>query len=235
MADLARVLAEVVPSAHYVGGIVRGSLMRKDSSDIDLALPPQDVKPAALALAKKLKAAAFEMDAEFGVWRLVTHKDKVQIDLTAYQGKDLKADLLRRDFTFNSLAYPVSAVPEIQIKKQKDGTAKIRLTKLKRDLIVDLSGGLADVSAKVIRMNNPRVFKDDPLRMLRAFRSAAELGFSIDEKTLKQIQKDAALISQPAGERVQEELLRLFATSKAYENLMLMDKYGLLTALFPEL
>ena len=89
MADLARVLADVVPSAHYVGGIVRGSLMRKDSSDIDLALPPQDVKPAALALAKKLKAAAFEMDAEFGVWRLVTHKDKVQIDLTSYQGNAL--------------------------------------------------------------------------------------------------------------------------------------------------
>lgn len=235
MADLARVLAETVPSAHYVGGIVRGSLMRKDSSDIDLALPPQDVKPAALALAKKLKAAAFEMDAQFGVWRLVTHKEKVQIDLTAYQGKDLKADLLRRDFAFNSLAYPVAARPEIQIKKQQDETAKIRLTKLKKNLIVDLSGGLEDVRGKVIRMNNPRVFKDDPLRMLRAFRSAAELGFKIDERTLKQIKKDAALISQPAGERVQEELLRLFATSKAYENLMLMDQYGLLTALFPEL
>lgn len=235
MADLARVLADVVPSAHYVGGIVRGSLMRKDSSDIDLALPPQDVKPAALALAKKLKAAAFEMDAEFGVWRLVTHKDKVQIDLTSYQGNDLKADLLRRDFAFNSLAYPVSARPEIQIKKQKEGCSKIRLTKLKKDLIVDLSGGLQDVSNKIIRMNNPRVFKDDPLRMLRAFRSAAELGFKIDESTLRQIKKDAALISQPAGERVQEELLRLFSTSKAYENLMLMDKYGLLTALFPEL
>ncbi len=235
MADLARILAEAVPSAHYVGGIVRGSLMRKDSSDIDLALPPQDVKPAAMALAKKLKAAAFEMDAEFGVWRIVTHKDKVQIDLTAYQGKDLKADLLRRDFAFNSLAYPVTACPQIQIKKQKDGCAKIRLTKLKKDLIADLSGGLADVANKVIRMNNARVFQDDPLRMLRAFRSAAELGFKIDEKTLKQIKKDAALIVKPAGERVQEEIIRLFATSKAHENLVLMDKYGLLTALFPEL
>jgi len=235
LADLARVLCETVPSAHYVGGIVRSSLLKRESGDIDLALPPQDVKPAALALAKKLKGASFEMDAEFGVWRVVTHKEKIQIDLTAYQGKDLAADLLRRDFAFNALAYPVTACPEIQIKKQKNGSAKILLKKLKKNLIVDLSGGLDDVKAKRIRMNNSRVFKEDPLRMLRAFRSSAELGFSIEENTLGQIKKDAALIAKPAGERVQEELTRLFATSKAYANLTLMDSCGLLTALFPEL
>ena len=84
-------------------------------------------------------------------------------------------------------------------------------------------------------MTNPRVFKEDPLRMLRAFRCGAELGFTIAPGTLKQIKKDAALISQPAGERVHEELVRLFTTSKAYENLLLMDKCGLLCALLPEL
>ncbi len=235
MINLARVLHQTAPQAYYVGGIVRSSLLRRDSTDIDLALPPKDVKDVALALAKKLKAAVFEMDAEFGVWRLVTHKEKIQIDLTAFQGKDLKADLLRRDFSFNALAYPVCALPEISVQPRKEGTALIRLKNLKKENIIDYSNGFQAVTEKMIEMNNPRVFKDDPLRMLRAFRSAAELGFTISPRTLKQIKKDAALIFKPAGERVREELERLFATSKAYENLLLMDKCGLLTALFPEL
>ena len=233
--SLARVLADTVPQAYYVGGIVRSSLLRRVSTDIDLTLPPDDVKPAALALSKKLNAAAFEMDAEYGVWRLVTHKDKIQIDLTAYQGKDLKADLLRRDFAFNALAYPVTALPHIEITPQKNANAHILLKRLKRAKIVDFAGGLTDVKQKLIRHTNPRVFEEDPLRMLRAFRSAAELNFTIAPATLTLIKKHAPLISQPAGERIHEELTRLFNTSKAYENLMLMDACGLLTSLFPEL
>lgn len=235
MPELARILKEVIPHAHYVGGIVRSSLLRRYSSDIDITLPLADVKTAAYELGRRLKAAVFEMDAEFGVWRVVTHKGKIQLDLTAYQGKNLQADLLRRDFAFNALAYPVSALPQVEVLPQKEGTAKILLKRLKKNQIVDVSHGMQDVAARVIDISHPRVFKEDPLRMLRAFRSSAELGFSISPRTLAQIKKDAALIVQPAGERVHEELERLFATSKAYENLMQMDACGLLTAIFPEL
>ena len=234
-ANLARILQETVPQSYYVGGIVRSSLLKRFSTDIDLALPAEEVKPAALTLAKKLKAAAFEMDAQYGVWRLVTHQDKIQIDLTAFQGKNLKEDLRRRDFAFNALAYPVSACPQIQIIPQKEGTALVILKRLKRGEIIDYADGVEDVKAKLIRITNSRVFKEDPLRMLRAFRCAAELKFTIDPTTLKQIKKDAQLVSQPAGERVHEELARLFTTSRAYENLRLMDACGLLGALFPEL
>lgn len=230
---LPAVLNEVIPHGHYVGGIVRSSLLKRLSGDIDIALPKEDVKKAALALAKKLNAAVFEMDAQFGVWRLVTRKHRLQIDLTAYQGKNLKEDLLRRDFAFNALAYPVSALPKIEITPVKNANARVILKGLKKALLVDVSGGLADVQSKTVTISNPRVFKDDPLRMLRAFRCSAELGFTLSPKTLKQIKADAALITQPAGERVQEELTRLFNTSKAHENLLLMDKCGLLTALFP--
>ena len=233
--NLARLLNEIIPQGYYVGGIVRSSLLKRFSTDIDIALPPEDVKTAAYALAKKLKAAVFEMDPELGVWRLVTHKEKLQIDLTAYQGKDLKADLLRRDFAFNALAYPVSCLPEIHIEKQKNGNAKILLKRLRKNQMIDYADGLEDIIAKRIEMTSPRVFKDDPLRMLRAFRSSAELGFTISDRTLKQIKKDASLIVQPAGERVREELERLFSTDRAYENLSLMEKCGLLTALLPEL
>ena len=182
MQDLAHILAEVVPHGHYVGGIVRSSLLKKQSGDIDITLPASEVKPAALALAKRLKAATFEMDPDLGVWRLVTHRQKIQIDLTAYQGKDLTADLKN----------------------------------------------------KRICLNGPTRFVEDPLRMLRAFRCAAELKFTITPATLTQIKKNKNLIKQPAGERIKEELDRLFAVpGKTYDYLTQMDRCGLLTALFP--
>ena len=234
MQNLAQILAEVVPGGHYVGGIVRNALLKRQSGDIDIALPADQVKPVALALAKRLKAASFEMDPQLGVWRLVTHQDKIQIDLTAYQGKDLTADLKRRDFAFNSLAYPVSARPQIVVTPRKGDTARVILKRVRRAQIVDKTGGLADVKAKKIRLNGPQRFKEDPLRMLRAFRCAAELKFTITPATLAQIKKDNKLISQPAGERIKEELERLFAVSgKTYDYLVQMDRCGLLTALFP--
>lgn len=235
MTDLARTLRELAPDAYYVGGAVRDALLKKDCGDIDLALPKERVQPAARALAQALKAAAFEMDAQFGVWRLVTRKDNIQIDLTAFQGKNLKEDLLRRDFTFNSLAYPVGAPVEIEVKAVKNQKGRLRLKKIQKKFLVDLKGGAADLAAKRIKLNSPRVLRDDPLRMLRVFRHAAELKFSIAPSVLKQIKKDAPLIVRSAGERVQEELTRLFNTPRAYENVLLMDKTGLLTAVFPEL
>ncbi len=235
MQELAGLLRTVVPEAYYVGGCVRDSLLKKTSGDIDLALPAGRVKPAALALAKKLKAAVFEMDAQFGVWRLVTRQDNLQIDLTAFQGKNLQEDLLRRDFTFNALAYPVTAPLVIEVNKQKNQTARVQLKKLQKKFLIDLKNGLTDLKARQIKLTNPRVFKDDPLRMLRVFRHAAELKFGITPAVLKQIKQDRPLIVQSAGERVQEELIRLFRTPRAYENVLRMEQTGLLEAIFPEL
>ena len=236
MLNLAELLARTIPNGYYVGGIVRNSLLRRPSSDLDIALPKEGLKETAHTLAKLLKAAVFEIDPELGVWRLVTHQDKLQIDLTAYQGKDLKADLKRRDFTFNSLAYPIAAKPQIVIIPQEMGTAHLVLKRLCRAKIIDETNGLADLKAELIRVNGPGQFKDDPLRMLRAFRCAAELKFTIHPNTLAQIRKHSKLIAKPAGERLREELERLFAVPNVtYHFLQQMDDCGLLTALFPQL
>jgi len=232
---LENVLADMLPHAHYVGGIVRDGLLGRLSADIDITLPASEVKEAAGRLSKRLNAAVFEMDPELGVWRLVTHQDKIQIDLTAYQGANLKEDLLRRDFAFNALAYPVSACPKITITPRENENASVLLQELDPQKIIDEAGGLSDIRNRVIRLNGPDHFKEDPLRMLRAFRSAAELGFTISSKTLQQIEKDHALIAQSAAERVREELERLLDTSQSYEKVCQMDGCGLLTAIFPQL
>ncbi len=215
---------------------MRNSLLKRPSGDIDIALPAAHMRAAVSALAKTLKAAAFEMDPQLCVWRLVTHQDKIQIDLTAFQGKDLAEDLHRRDFTFNSLAYPVSAKPQITITPRENDTAQVTLKRLFRAKIIDETGGLPDLQNKIIRVNGSAQFKEDPLRLLRAFRCAAELKFTIEPATLAQIKQDCQLISQPAGERVREELERLFAVPHVtYDFLQQMDMCGLLTALFPRL
>ncbi len=211
-----------------MGGCVRDALLKRPSGDIDIALPKEAVKQTAYALARELKASAFEMDAEFGVWRL-TCKNGMQIDLAAYQGKNIKEDLLRRDFTVNSLALPVAA--KCKVNYTKSG---FKITLNNKDLL-DYSSGLKDLKAKKININNSKVFKEDPLRMLRAFRTSSELKFKISPSTLAQIKKDRALISKPSGERIREEFIRLFNAPKAYDFLCMMDGCGLLYAIFPEL
>ena len=148
--SIAAVIKRTAPNAHYVGGIVRSSLLKRWAGDIDLTLPKEEVKKTALALAKKLHAAVFEMDPQFGVGRLVTRREGLQIDLSAWQGNTLKEDLLRRDFTFNSLAYPATAPVQISLKKQ-DGKTRVLLKGLRRAQIVDYSNGMPAVRERVIR------------------------------------------------------------------------------------
>ena len=122
---LASLIKNCAPEAYFVGGAVRDALLKRYCGDIDLAMPRELVKPCAVKLAAKLKASAFEMDPDFCVWR-VTAKSGLQIDLCAFVGKDIKADLKRRDFTINAMAY-----------NEETG-------------LVDAFGGIHDIENKII-------------------------------------------------------------------------------------
>jgi len=232
MKNISKLICKTAPRAYYVGGVVRDAVLQRYSGDIDLALPKEDVKSSAFKLASALNGTAFEMDPAFCVWRICGKKG-IQIDLCAFAGKDIFEDLKRRDFTINALAYPVAALPEIKIRRCGD-KSEILLS-VKKQNIVDLNGGIDDIKKKTIRLNSKNAFKDDPLRLLRAFRTSAELRFKIEDATLLKIKKYKALISNSAGERIQEELKRIFACRGTADMLRLMDKYGLLCAIFPKL
>ncbi|PIU17809.1 MAG: hypothetical protein COT18_12055, partial [Elusimicrobia bacterium CG08_land_8_20_14_0_20_59_10] len=104
-----------------------------------------------------------------------------------------------------------------------------------RQAVIDPCGGLRDAAAGRLRPASPKVFKEDPLRLLRAFRIASELEFSIPPSLLKEIKARAALIASPAAERIREELLRLLESPVSHKWLALLHKAGLLCAVFPEL
>jgi poly(A) polymerase len=126
---------------------------------------------------------------------------------------DPKADVLRRDFTINGLMMnPASGE------------------------VLDYVAGRADLEGGVVRaIGDPDArFREDHLRLLRAVRFAARLGFGIDPATFEAMRRNAALIACVSAERVRDELVRIFTEGGAARGLDLLDSSGLLAALLPE-
>ncbi len=203
-----------------VGGLLRDALLGRPLRDVDLAVQGDPAKAARL-LAAALKSKVFPLDKKRGTYRVVqTQKGLSRVfDFSKLQGKSIEQDLQRRDFTVNALALPLE-----RLFKPGDW---------RRDLL-DLAEGQKDLKARRIRLTNPSVLKDDPLRLLRAFRFSAELGFSITPETLSAVEKSRALIRKSAAERVREELFKTLSTPRAGETFRAMDRAKLLTVLFPE-
>ncbi len=230
---LSDLLAKKAPTAYYVGGCLLDSILGSYSADIDLALPRKDVKTVAKELGLALKAAVFEMDPEFCVWRL-TLDDGFQIDLSALEGDDILTDLPRRDFTINALALPVSSKPSIKLKTVND-KKRVLLSDFDKKDLIDLNNGQKSIKNKQIIANSQKVFDDDPLRLFRAFRIAAERGFEIDKNTLQLIKQKSSKAHKPSGERIQEELKRLFRAPNTAHYLKVMEDLGLFKHLLPHL
>lgn len=199
---------------YLVGGVLRDAYLDRSLKDVDIS-----VRGDALAAAKKLgaslKARPFPLDEERGVYRVV--RGEQVFDFAKWQGATLEKDLGRRDFTINAMALPVDALSG-PLDKQ----------------VVDLFDGMKDLKSRRLRVTHPRVLQEDPLRMMRAFRLAAELDFVIEPKTLSAIKKEAKRLRQSAGERVREELMKIFATPRSARTLRAMDKAGLLSVFLPE-
>ncbi|MBT0665896.1 polynucleotide adenylyltransferase PcnB [Geobacter pelophilus] len=121
-------------------------------------------------------------------------------------------DALRRDFTVNSLSYNIADFS-----------------------IIDYTGGLADLGAGIIRtIGDPNVrFQEDPVRMLRAVRFAAQLGFTIEEETRKALVAAADTIVRAAPPRLYDEMLKLLLSGEGAKCYDLLSQTGLFAALFP--
>ena len=223
----------VFGEAYLVGGALRDAVLKRPFKDIDLAVPPSpDFRAKVMRLARKLDAACFPLDEENQVYRLTGRKaPRAQLDIMPFVGGALKPDLERRDFTINAMALKLS--PALDFKA--DGKTGGFTLRVDRKEVIDPCGGLKDLAAKKLQAVSARIFTEDPVRLMRAFRIAAALDLDIAPSVLKAVKKHAALIKKPAQERVREELMRLFESPESARWLALMHKYGLLTALFPDL
>ena len=196
--------------AYIVGGSIRDLLLGHPPSDYDLAVlgRPEDF---AAAIAHRFPGRIVRLGRP-GQWLFRIVSSPATIDISPVKGEGIEADLGRRDFTVNAMAYD-----------------------LFRDTIIDPWGGRADLSRGVIRMVSEGVFVHDPVRLLRAFRLAGVLNFTIDPNTASRIRQDAFRIRTAAAERIRDELVRLFKTSDAFSHLSRMAANGLIFSIFPEL
>lgn len=195
---------------YIVGGSLRDHLLNRPCFDYDLVVSRQaDVYAGALA--SKLHGHAIRLGKpDLGVIRVVSEKG--HYDISPINGASIEDDLRQRDFTLNAMAY-CPATGEI----------------------TDILGGRKDLANRIVRMVSPAIFRNDPVRLVRAFRMSASLGFEIDPETAAKIKADAGLVLGAAGERIREELLKVMITPHSHAHLSRMADSGLLFEIIPEL
>jgi poly(A) polymerase len=208
---------------YLVGGALRDLILdrNKENPDFDFCLKSGALKFGAL-LAKELRCAFVVLDQEHAACRLVKKiNGKIYtFDLSDFRAATLEKDLLHRDFTINSMALFLGDV----FGKQDLDT-----------LIIDPYSGRADLKSKIIKITGASSFKEDPLRILRAFSFNCTLGFSLDKETLRLAKKEKNKISEVSGERIREELFKILDSSMAYACLVSLDKLKILEVIFPEI
>lgn len=203
-----------------VGGALRDLLLGDVTPlDLDLAVDG-DPDPVTQAVSDALRAPRFALSDRFGGYR-VTAATGLQVDVMPLHPDGLEADLKRRDLTINAIALPLSAArswPEIE-----------------HEALVDLSGGLADLAAGVLRAVGPDAMRDDPLRILRVARTVAGRGsWRIDGETVQLARDAAPALADVAGERIGYEIRGTLCGAAPLRGLAALRRLGGTSVVLPE-
>jgi len=191
-----------------VGGAVRDAMLgrTREYLDLDFVLPSHAVK-VARKIAAHYKAGFVLLNSERQIARVVF--PHATADFAQQEGDSLETDLHRRDFTVNAIAYN----PHTQE-------------------IIDPLQGYADIQRRILRMVSPANLEDDPLRLLRGYRQACQLGFTIEPATQAAIRTLVSHITKVAAERVRVELSYMLLESEGTPWLRSAWEDGLLTPFF---
>jgi len=203
---------EWLPSdACLVGGSVRDALLGRNRAefDLDFVLKANAVS-LARGIARSCQAGFVVLDEKRDIARVVFEGGTV--DFAQLEGETLEQDLQRRDFTMNAIAY--------QLHQQR---------------LIDPLAGKQDLDAGIIKMVSPANLKEDPLRLLRAYRQAAQLQFQIDETTRETVRNLAPYLNQVAAERIHTELSYLLAIAPGSFYLQQAWEDGIVTTWFRSL
>ncbi len=220
--QICRTLRAAGHQAYFVGGCVRDLLLKREPSDFDVAT---DARPEQV---EELFPDSLSVGARFGVILVLEGEAQVEVatfrsDIGYSNGRhpdrveyshSPEEDARRRDFTINGLMFD----PET-------GT------------VLDFVGGQADILTGVVHaIGTPELrFREDKLRMIRALRFAARLGYTIEPLTFAAIQAAAAQITEVSAERLRDELTKLLVEGAARRGFELLDDSGLLCVLLPEI
>ena len=199
---------------YLVGGAVRDMLLNRISRDLDFALPSNGISTAR-KVANALKADFMILDDERDTGRVIftdTDGSRTFLDFATYRGENLDKDLRKRDFTFNAIAFDIQT-----------------------QTLHDPLNGTADLRAKLIRACSPTSMLDDPVRILRAIRQAAEFDCKIDLDTRKAMKQAANLLPNISPERKRDEFFKILEGPKPDAAIRALEMLGVLPHLLPEL
>lgn len=198
-----------------MGGYVRDRLLGREPREIDLAVGGSALGLAG-RLADRLGGRFYVLDEARGFARILVERRGavVTVDVAAVQGSGIEEDLARRDFTVNAMALPLTT----------DGEGQP---------LVDPLGGREDLQAAVLRPLGPGVFQADPVRLLRAVRLEAQLGFRLTAEGEAAVREQAALLAHPSRERLRQELGLLLELPRPAAGLRRLVQLGLAEGLFP--
>ena len=225
--DLAKKFAEAGFTLALVGGPVRDAILGRLGNDLDFTTnaKPDETK----SIIKKGADSLWETGREFGT--IAAQFGDVTVEITTYRsekyetqsrnpevnfGDNIEGDLLRRDFTVNAMALELTTTPPT---------------------FIDNFEGVNDLARKVLRTPGTpeNSFSDDPLRMMRAARFAAQLGFDVDPTILVAIKEMAARIEIISAERVRDEFVKLIMSENPRIGIALLVETGLADYVLPEI
>src|SRR5262245_49847564 len=207
--------------AYFVGGCVRDMVMKIEPADYDVATSAQ---PEQIV---KIFPRTESIGAQFGVVLVIQkghpfevatfRSDEAYIDGRRPTGvvfTDAKQDVLRRDFTINGLLYDP----------------------LTRE-IIDYVNGRVDIEAKIVRaIGDPNArFEEDKLRVLRAIRFGARLGYTVEPANREAVRQMSPKIHQVSNERIRDELTRILTEGQAARGMRMLEESGLREQVLPEL
>ena len=203
-------------SAYLVGGWIRDKILGRVVKDYDFVIQG-DIEDILKKFVIRINGTLIKLSEKKHLWRIVSREKNIIFDFTPISAENIEGDLSKRDFTINAMA--------IELDKYNLGVAKI----------IDPFGGFRDIQDRRIRVVKDASITSDPLRMLRAFRFAAQLGFSIDKHTIDIIQHNIDKILDVAFERITYELFLIFAEDFSYPFVRQLDDIGLLGYIIPEI
>ena len=191
---------------YLVGGTIRDIMMGSEPQDYDFSVSGSGIEFARL-VSRKIRGALVVLDEEEDEARVV--RDDIVYDFIGLDARGILADLERRDFTVNAMAFDL-------------GTGEL----------LDPFEGKKDVKRGIIRPTTAQSLIDDPLRILRGFRFALELEFSLHRDFTK-LAKNISL-ADTAAERIGYEVMRIASTPHSFPMILKINQLGILKQLFPE-
>ena len=215
---LQQAVRETGRNLFVVGGTVRDFLLGRAIADLDLAVDTRAVEFAG-RLTRLLPGAVCVLLSRKEDTARVVWQNQV-VDLAGFRKESvcIEEDLAKRDFTINAMAVPFGAVTATGPEHA----------------LIDPTGGRRDLAARRIHLTAPAALDDDPLRMVRAFRFAAVLDFTVSQECRRNIAEKAAAVATVAGERTHGELDAIMDSGRAFQTVTDMGRHGLLQYILPE-